>query len=431
MLLDLVPNHSSNEHPWFVESRSSRDNERRDWYVWADPAPDGGPPNNWLSAFGGPAWTLDEATGQYYLHNFASGQPDLNWWNEDVRKEFEDILHFWFDRGIAGFRIDVAHGIVKDRELRDNPPAEAHDSEDERTIGQRREYSFHRPEVHDVFRSWRALAEAEDDPPVLIGETWALDMERLAQFYGQDDELHLAFNFFFVEAPFEAEALAEVVAETERLVPPESWPVWTLSNHDVSRYATRWADGDPAKARLALMLLLTLRGTAVLYYGDELAMTDTHVPEERLLDPQRLEHKPSRDPYRTPMPWTGGAGHGFTDDGAEPWLPFGDHHEQNVASQRDDPSSPLHLTRDLIALRRERPDLHSGAYERLDAPAGAWAYRRGDGTVVALNLSDAAVSLPELSGTVLIATGRGRDGESAGDGLELGPWEGVVLGEPS
>ena len=246
--------------------------------MWADPAPDGGPPNNWLSAFGGPAWTLDEATGQYYLHNFASGQPDLNWWNEDVRKEFEDILHFWFDRGIAGFRIDVAHGIVKDRELRDNPPAEAHDSEDERTIGQRREYSFHRPEVHDVFRSWRALAEAEDDPPVLIGETWALDMERLAQFYGQDDELHLAFNFFFVEAPFEAEALAEVVAETERLVPPESWPVWTLSNHDVSRYATRWADGDPAKARLALMLLLTLRGTAVLYYGDELAMTDTHVP---------------------------------------------------------------------------------------------------------------------------------------------------------
>ena len=431
VLLDLVPNHTSDRHPWFVESRGSRDSERRDWYVWADPAPGGGPPNNWLSAFGGPAWKLDEATGQYYLHNFAAGQPDLNWWHEDVRAEFESILSFWFDRGIAGFRIDVAHGIVKDRELRDNPPAGPHDSADEQAIGQRREYTFHRPEVHDVFRAWRALAEAREDAPVLIGETWALDMERLAQFYGQDDELHLAFNFFFVAAPFEAAPLAGVVAETERLVPPESWPVWTLGNHDLSRYATRWAKGDPAKARLALMLLLTLRGTPVLYYGDELAMTDTHVPDDRLVDLQRLEHKPPRDPYRTPMPWSAGTGHGFTDDGAEPWLPFGDHREVNVATQRDNPGSPLHLTRDLIALRREREDLRSGAYERLDAPDGAWAYRRGARHAVALNLSDAAATLPGLGGTVLIGTDRARDGDAVADGLELGPWDGVVLEEGS
>ena len=222
-----------------------------------------------------------------------------------------------------------------------------------------------------------------------------------------------------------------MVAETERLVPPESWPVWTLGNHDLSRYATRWAKGDPAKARLALMLLLTLRGTPVLYYGDELAMTDTHVPDDRLVDLQRLEHKPPRDPYRTPMPWSAGTGHGFTDDGAEPWLPFGDHREVNVATQRDNPGSPLHLTRDLIALRREREDLRSGAYERLDAPDGAWAYRRGARHAVALNLSDAAATLPGLGGTVLIGTDRARDGDAVADGLELGPWDGVVLEEGS
>ena len=427
VLLDLVPNHTSDEHAWFVESRSGRDSAKRDWYVWADPAPDGGPPNNWLSAFGGPAWKLDEASGQYYLHNFASGQPDLNWWSQEVREEFEDILRWWFHRGIAGFRIDVAHGIVKDRLLRDNPPAEPHDSEDERTIGQRRAYSFNRPEVHDVFRSWRAIADAEKDPAVLIGETWALDMERLAQFYGKDDELHLAFNFFFVQAPFAARELADVVAETERLVPPESWPVWTLSNHDLERFPTRWAAGDEAKARVALMLLLTLRGTPVLYYGDELAMPDTPVPPERLVDPQRLEHKPPRDPSRTPMPWTAAPGAGFTDDGAEPWLPIGDNVTRNVEAQRADPASPLHLVRDLIALRRRGADLRGGAYSPRDAPEGAWAFQRGERLTVALNLSDGPVEFPELRGAVLIGTDRGRDGERVEGGLELGPWEGVVL----
>jgi alpha-glucosidase len=431
VLLDLVPNHSSDAHPWFAESRSSRDNPKRDWYVWADPADDGGPPNNWLSAFGGPAWTLDESTGQYYLHNFDPGQPDLNWWSEDVRREFEDILRFWFDRGIAGFRIDVAHGIVKDRELRDNPPAGPEDSFDEQAIGQRRIMSFHQPEVHDVFRSWRAIADERDDPPVLVGETWALDLERLAQFYGEDDELHLAFNFFFTESPFEADALAEVVAETERLVPPESWPVWTLSNHDISRFPTRWAAGDADKAKLALMMLLTLRGTPVLYYGDELAMTDTPVPDEALLDPQRLEHKPPRDPYRTPMPWNAGPGHGFTENGARPWLPFGDHSLVNVEAERADPASPLNLAHDLIALRRERTDLHAGGYERLDSPPGAWLFRRGDGHLVALNLTDGPVTFEGASGRVLISTDRSRDGEAAAPGLELGPWQGAVLEEGS
>jgi len=431
VLLDLVPNHTSECHPWFAESRASLESRRRDWYVWADPAPGGGPPNNWLSVFGGPAWTFDEPTGQYYLHNFAPQQPDLNWWSDDVRHEFEEILGYWFGRGIAGFRIDVAHGIVKDRELRDNPPAGPGDSLDERMVGQRRVYSFNRPEVHEIFRRWRALANVQEPQRVLIGETWALDLERLAAFYGSaDDELHLNFNFFFVEAPFEASALAEVVAETERLFAPGSWPVWTLSNHDLSRFPTRWCGGDSRRARCALMLLLTLRGTPVLYYGDELAMPDTRLPAGLVLDAQDLDHKPARDPSRTPMPWSPEPRGGFSDGSAEPWLPLGDTAELNVASQRADPGSALHLCRDLIALRRESADLRRGAYRRVEAPAGAWAFRRGQDLTVALNLGGEPVDIGPVEGRLMLGTDRGRDGELIAGRLALGPWEGAVLQAP-
>ena len=426
VLLDLVPNHTSDRHPWFQESRASRDSPRRDWYVWAEPASGGGPPNNWLAVFGGSAWELDEATGQYYLHNFARQQPDLNWWNEEVRAEFDDILRWWFARGIAGFRIDVAHGIVKDRELRDNPPAEPHDSLDERTIGQRREHSLNRPEVHDVLRRWRSLANAEEPPRVLVGETWALDLERLAAFYGSaDDELHLNFNFFFVEAPFEADTLSRIVADTERLFAPGSWPVWTLSNHDLSRFPTRWCGGDPAKARCALLLLLTLRGTPVLYYGDELAMQDTPVPAELGTDVQDLEHKPRRDPSRTPMQWSAEPGAGFS--AGEPWLPLGGHEAVNVADQRQDSGSPLCLCRDLIALRRRHADLSTGAYRQLPAPEGAWAYRRGERLAVALNLSAEPLAIGGIAGSVLVGTDRARDGQRQAGTLELAPWEGVLI----
>jgi alpha-glucosidase len=428
VLLDLVPNHTSDQHAWFIESRSSRESPKRHWYVWADPAPDGGPPNNWLAVFGGSAWELDEGSGQYYLHNFVAAQPDLNWWSDEVREEFEGILKWWFDRGIAGFRIDVAHGIVKDRELRDNPPAGPDDSLDERTVGQRRAYSMNRPEVHDIYRRWRELANAEEPQRVLIGETWALDLEKLAAFYGSaDDELHLNFNFFFTEASFDPDELAEIVAETERLFAPGSWPVWTISNHDIGRFPTRWAGGDQKRARLALVLLLTLRGTPVLYYGDELALPETKLPDGLVLDPQNLEHKPPRDPARTPMPWSGEEGGGFGDGGADPWLPLGDTSAFNVADQRDDPASALHLVRDLIALRRSSDDLRSGDYRRLESPDGTWAFRRGDGTIVALNMSDAEAEIEDAGGEVAIATDRGRDGERVDGPLRLAPWEAAVV----
>jgi alpha-glucosidase len=430
VLLDLVPNHTSDEHAWFVESRASRSSPKRDWYVWRDPGPDGGPPNNWRSLFGGPAWDLDETTGQYYLHLFHRKQPDLNWWNEEVRAAFDEILRFWYDRGIAGFRIDVAHGIVKDRELRDNPAARAEDGAHFQRLGQRPEFSMMRPEVHDVLRRWRAVSSAYDRERVLVGETFVHDVETLATYYGTGaDELHLAFNFVFLFAELSAATLAPVVARTEALLPPEAWPVWTLGNHDITRFPTRWADGDERRARLALMLLLTLRGTPVLYYGDEIAMPEAEVPADRVVDPVgllRQPGRPGRDGARTPMPWTAEPGAGFTAPGVEPWLPFGAA-GVDVATERADRGSVLHLVRDLIGLRRAVDDLRGGAYAQLDAPDGAWAYRRGERVVVALNLSDAPVVVPGARGRIEIATDRARDGEAVPDGVALGAWEGAVL----
>ncbi len=429
VLLDLVPNHTSSEHPWFVEARSSRDNPKRDWYVWADPKPDGSPPNNWLSSFGGPAWALDETTGQFYLHNFLAEQPDLNWWNEDVRDEFDRILRFWFDRGVAGFRIDVVHMVVKDKELRDNPPVTDDDHWFERFRGQKQVFNACRPEVHDVIRRWRAIAESYSPPRILVGETHVFDYHELSSFYGAGDELNLAFNFLMLHAPFEPHALRTVVESTDAAVSPEGWPVWTGGNHDNYRFPTRWGEGDPLKARAALMMVLTLRGTAFLYYGDEIGMPDTFVPRERLEDPVGIQMYPvfGRDPERTPMHWTGAPGAGFTAPDVEPWLPFGDFAACNVEDQRDDPASMLSLCRDLIALRAAVPDLRSGSASTFAADSTLWAWRRGERVVVALNLGDETTIVDGVNGLVRISTRRERDGERVDGALALHPWEGAVI----
>ena len=434
VVLDIVPNHTSDRHPWFIDSRSSRTSPHRDWYVWADPRPDGGPPNNWLSVFGGPAWTLDQRTGQYYLHNFLAEQPDLNWWNPGVRDAFDQIYRFWFDRGVAGFRIDVAHGIVKDRELRDNPMATPQDPAHVRAHGQRNIYNMERPEVHEVLRRWRALANTYSPPRILLGETYVLDVRTMGLFYGQGDELHLAFNFSYVHAPFDPETLAAVVDESETVIPATGWPVWTVSNHDVSRVMTRWAGGDERKLRLALLSLLTLRGTPVLYFGDEIGMPDTPIKKEDLRDPVGIRHWPEprgRDPERTPMPWEDAPNGGFTRPGVRPWLPLGDTRKVNVAAQRSDRRSMLHFVRDLIAFRRNQPDLTGGDYARLDAPAGGWAWRRGSYTVVALNLTDKPMAFPGTSSTVRFSTSRGViDGATEAE-LRLEPWEGAICSSAS
>jgi len=435
VLLDLVPNHTSDRHPWFVDATSGRDAADRDIYVWAPPAADGGPPNNWISNFGGSAWTLHEPTGEYYLAQFLPTQPDLNWWNEEVRERFDDILRFWFARGVAGFRIDVCHAIVKDRELRDDPPVTPDDHRELQHRTVKPVYSANRPEVHDVLRRWRAVADAcadgDGDTPILVGETYVLELDELLPFYGTGrDELHLAFNFLFVHADLDADQMREIVEGVEAGLPPDAWPVYTGSNHDAGRLATRWAQDDERRARAALLILLTLRGTPFLYYGDEIALPDVPLDPETALDPvARRTGDPSdnRDVCRTPMPWADAPGGGFTSPEATPWLPFGDLAAHNVAAQRADPASTLHLVRDLIALRRATPDLTAGTYATLGAPAGAWAYGRGDRFAVAVNLSGAPVTVDGLSGAVAIATDRARDGEAVVGAVDLGPWEGVVV----
>jgi alpha-glucosidase len=415
VLLDLVPNHTSDAHPWF------HDPTKRDWYVWRDPKPDGSPPNNWKSVFGGgSAWTLDEANGQYYLHNFLPEQPDLDWWNDEVRAQFDDILRFWFERGVAGFRIDVAHALVKDKELRDNPPLQPGDPPGWLRLGQRPTYNMGLPEAVDVHRRFRKVAQEFEPERLLVGETYVLDLQKLLQ-YVVSDGLQLCMNLVFLHAPFEAGALASVVAETESVYPTGATPVWHASSHDDPRFATRWCKGDEAAIRCALVGLLSLRGACILYQGDEIGLEAVPVPPERERD------MAGRDPCRTPMVWRDEEGAGFTEPGVEPWLPIGPR-LRNVADQRDDPGSILTLTRDLIALRKDG-ELLRGAYAAVEAPHGVWAFRRAGGALVALNLGAAAAMLDGIEGAIAIGTDRARDGEPVSGALELRPVEAVVVAE--
>jgi alpha-glucosidase len=397
VLLDLVPNHTSDHHPWF--------RERPELYVWSE-----GPPNNWRSIFGGPAWAHDADRGSHYLHNFAVAQPDLDWWNPEVHAEFEGILRFWFERGIAGFRIDVCHALYKDRDLRDDPPGE-------RPGELRQVFSMNRPETHGVLRHWRRIADSFDPARTLVGEVYVLDVPRWSSYYGSgSDELDLAFNFALVHCALDADAMRGVVAETEAALPNDAQPCWIGSNHDVGRLTTRWCGGDEALARCVLLVLLGLRGTPCLFQGDELALPNGNVPEDRIRDVAT----PPRDPCRTPFPWTRSGG---WDD---PWLPLEDT-SRNAADQRDDPGSALTFTRDLIALRRDTPDLTRGRYRELEAPAGAWAWRRGERTVIAVNLGSEPVEIREVEGSIAIATRRDRDGEEVTGVLTLDPAEGAVV----
>jgi alpha-glucosidase len=383
IVLDLVPNHTSDRHPWFEDARRSRDARHRDWYVWSDPQPDGSPPNNWRSAFGdGSAWQTTRETGQLYLHTFLPEQADLDWWNEEVRGEFDEIMRFWLDRGVAGFRLDVAHAIVKDRTLRDAPA-----DYDKGVL-------VDIDETYAVLRRWRGVVDAYEGERILLGETWVMDLEHLARFYGTGrDQLHLAFNFPYAFAPLEAGALRSVVDETHAAYPQDAWPVWMLSNHDIPRFATRVCGGDERKIRCALLALLTLRGTAVLYQGDEIGLEQSTVPPERIRDIA------GRDGCRTPMTWTRDGGWN------DPWLPLGDT-TRNVDDQRGDPGSIIGFVRATIAARRANIDLQSGAYEPLETPPGVWAYRRGSKTIVAINLTDDPAEF---------------------DGVRLAPWDGAIL----
>jgi alpha-glucosidase len=431
VLMDLVPNHTSNQHAWFVDASRGRDAAHRDYYVWADPAPDGGPPNNWMSIFGGPAWELDEASGQYFLHNFEAAQPDLNWWSDDVRREFDDIVRFWWDRGVAGFRIDVCHMMIKDAELRDNPPASEDDPLDQRFMGVKSVYNCERPEAHDILRRWRSIAGTYEPERLLIGETNVEKLTTLMEYYGNGhDELHGGFNFVFINAPLEASAMRTIVEEVEQLLPEGAWPVWTGSNHDVSRLATRWCDGDPAKVRVAQLILLTLRGTPFLYQGDEIGLTDGSIERSDVLDAVGTRFWPyykGRDAERTPMPWTGAPGGGFTAPSVRPWLPMGDPAACNVEDQENDDESVLWFCRRAIAARNGNEDLAVGRYRSLPSPEGTWVFDRGESTTVMLNMSDAAVTIDDIRGTVTLSTDRAIEGAVLEGAFTLEPWSGLIV----
>jgi alpha-glucosidase len=434
VVLDFVPNHSSDQHPWFQESRSSRDNPKRDWYLWRDPAPDGGPPNNWLSCFGGSAWQFDAATGQYYYHAFLKEQPDLNWRNPEVVDAMLEALRFWLDRGVDGFRVDVLWHLIKDAQFRDNPPnpdwREGMDPFQSLIPLQ----TTDRPEVHDIITRMRRLFDQYEDR-VLIGEIY-LPVERLVQYYGADlTGAHLPFNFQLIHSPWDARHIARLIEQYEGVLPQGAWPNWVLGNHDQHRIASRVG---PAQARVAAMLLLTLRGTPTLYYGDEIGMHDVKIPPAKVQDPFE-KNVPGRglgrDPERTPMQWNAALHAGFSV--AEPWLPIAEDYAQaNVEAQRNDPRSMLSLYKSLLGLRRGEPALEVGRLEPVHAQGDVLAYvRRGrkgeDDFLVALNLGPHPHVLPRAasapSGTIALSTHLDRGGERLAGDLQLRADEGVVV----
>lgn len=432
VILDFVPNHTSAQHPWFLESRTSRDNPKRSWYIWRDPAPDGGPPNNWLANFGGSGWEYDQATGQYYYHSFLPEQPDLNWRNPDVRRMLYDVLRFWLSRGVDGFRVDVLWLLIKDDQFRDNPPNPAWQANQAGIDRLLQRYSADRPEIHEVVAQMRKVIDEYPDR-VLIGEIY-LPLERLVTYYGRDMEgAHLPFNFQLVFSAWNATEIQRLITEYEAALPKQGWPNWVLGNHDQKRIATRVGR---AQARVAAMLLMTLRGTPTIYYGDELGLQDVAIPRDQIRDPWALNEPGlglGRDPARTPMPWDVSPYAGFST--VPPWLPLNpDWPERNVAVEADDPGSMLNLYRRLIALRRQYVALHAGDYLGFWVNQNVLGYARhspGECLFIALNFATEhhVMDLPAYApeGRVLLSTTLARDGEPARNGIQLGPAEGVIL----
>ena len=397
VIVDLVLNHTSNEHAWFLASRSSRDSPYRDWYIWRDGRGPGLPPNNWESAFGGPAWTFDERSGQWYYHCFYPEQPDLNWRNPAVEERMFATVAFWLDRGVDGFRLDAVNALFEDPELRDNPVL----PEPELTLtgvrSQRALYTHRLPEMHGVLRRLRTFVERRAPSVVLISEAYVEQPEELVRFYGEaDDEVHLPFNFFLAQvAALDAGAFRRTVESVFDACGPR-WPSLVLSNHDIERacdrYATELAEVDGV-AKMLAALLLTLRGSPFLYYGEEIAFrTAPPGTLNEVRDPVGRRFWPryrGRDGERRPMPWSEGPGAGFTT--GLPWLGLPpDAARRNVAAQLGEPESVLNFYRALVRLRRQRKSLSSGEYRALDGGRDIFSFLRqsdSDAVAIVLNMS--------------------------------------------
>jgi alpha-glucosidase len=437
VIIDWVPNHTSDRHPWFVDARSGRGGRHRNWYVWRDGRGDGSPPNNWAAAFdpSAPAWTFDADSGQWFLHLFEAAQPDLNWDEPEVVHAMHQVLRFWLDRGVDGFRADVIHCIGKDPALPDDPPMVAglpHCVLNDEAV------------THGRLKAVRTLLDTYPGDRVMVGEVYLLSTEAVATYYGTGDELQLAFNFPPLLSPWAAGPWSDCIDTTmQALEARGAWPTWVLSNHDNPRHRSRYdlaasrAGEDPAtterrseaRARAAAVLLLTLRGSPFLFQGEELALLDARVPRDRRVDPG------GRDGCRAPIPWDPSPDHGWpTSPGSHPWLPFPPEPDRrNYESQRHDPSSVLHLYRKLLAQRRASDALRHGGFERLDLPDGLLGYRRtatDDDVVVLVNFTDTDVAVPvdlDVGGTKVgaaLPTGTGPvvalSSDGVGEGLRFG-----------
>lgn len=432
LILDLVPNHTSDQHPWFLESRSSKDNPKRDWYIWHDASPEGKEPNNWLSVFGGSAWEWDKHTGQYYYHAFLKEQPDLNWRNPEVQEAMLNLMRFWLNKGVDGFRIDVMWHMIKDKELRNNPPNphyEQHMPDYEKVLPV---YSTDQPEVHDIVQRMRGVLD-EYPERMMIGEIY-LPVHKLVTYYGKNNNgAHLPFNFLLLSIPWNAQEIASIIDEYEGALPKEAWPNWVLGNHDQPRISSRVG---LQQARIAAILLLTLRGTPTIYYGDEIGMRDVPIPFDEIRDPQGLnmpDKNLSRDPERCPMQWDNSENAGFT--AGKPWLRVDKiFSRENVQMQKEDRYSMLSLYRRLMQLRQQEPSLLTGSYTRIHSDSRMIVFKRQagdhDGFLVALNFSHSPCyykSATDWNGTVEIAAYPEAEGTLIGNTINLGGDEGIVI----
>jgi alpha-glucosidase len=429
LIVDYVPNHCSDQHAWFRESRSCRDNPKRNWFIWRDAAPDGGPPNNWLAEFGGPSWTWDEATRQYYYHGFLPAQPDLNWREPAVVEAMLNVLRFWIERGVDGFRVDAVHHLMESEDFADNPPNPLwHEGMDPaaRLI---REHTVDLPDVHEHIAAMRRVLESYPGERVLIGEAY-LPIDRLMAYYGgAGDGFHLPFNFHLITTPWTPTAIASLIAAYEERLPAGGWPNWVLGNHDRPRVATRVG---PAQVRVAAMLLLTLRGTPTLYQGEELAMENVPIPPDRVRDPWELNVPGlglGRDPMRTPMLWSDDANAGFST--AEPWLPLSANwRDIHAKRQAASPDSTLSFYRALLALRRRQPALSRGDYLPIAATDELLCYERrtkAERLVVVLDLSGRGGQLDLPAGEILLTTDAAVPARHHGGPLMIAAHQGLII----
>ncbi len=434
ILMDMVVNHTSHEHAWFVESRASRESPKRDWYIWRDPHPGGGMPNNWEAVFGGRAWEWDEASRQYYYHMFLKEQPDLNWRNPQARRAVMQAFRFWLERGVDGFRLDVVNAYFKDAGLHDDPPRLGLRGYDR----QAHVYDMDQPELLDVYRELHELL-GQFGERLAVGEVMDETPEKAARYSAQG-LLSLAFNFEFTRQPWRAPSFQRAVTRCEASHAQGGWPCYVLSNHDVPRHASRYGGRHAVeRAKVAAALLLTLRGTPFLYYGEEIGMRNGRIRRDEIQDPPGKRYWPlygGRDPERTPMPWSAEAGAGFTR--GRPWLPLNsDYREVNVAAQRDDPHSVFSFYRQLIWLRKASVALRQGSYRPLiRAPRHAQAYLReapGQRMLVALNFSAQPLvaafdePLPSAAWRLRLSTHAAAHEPMQGGGIHLRPYEACIF----